>query len=160
MKAIVVEYDVQPHFVDEEDIEGAKKFPSDEGGPPKKNSKDEGRVKPLGKSTKGKPEDEFSKLKLVHQGYYGIQTISHMCLEPHGAHSHWPDKDVLDVHLSTQNVSGTPGQFAAAADRDRRQERDGDLQLRRGWLRFEVRRRRVGDCVRGAGRVRPASRCN
>ena len=44
--------------------------------------------------------------------HYGISAITHMCLEPHGSTCDWKD-DKLVAHLSTQNVSGTAGQFAA-----------------------------------------------
>ncbi|HUE13391.1 MAG TPA: molybdopterin cofactor-binding domain-containing protein, partial [Planctomycetaceae bacterium] len=43
---------------------------------------------------------------------YGIPVISHMCMEPHGSHCQWTDQESLTAHLSTQNVSGTGGQFA------------------------------------------------
>ncbi|MFN0051482.1 MAG: xanthine dehydrogenase family protein molybdopterin-binding subunit [Planctomycetales bacterium] len=69
------------------------------------------RTKGLGKGTKGDVDKALEGAKAVHRGFYGIKTISHMCLEPHGAHCEWKGDD-LEVHLSTQNVSGTPGQFA------------------------------------------------
>jgi xanthine dehydrogenase YagR molybdenum-binding subunit len=99
VEAIEVEYEVLPHFVDEEDIKAAEEA---------------GRTKPLGKNTKGDVAEALKGAKLVHKGYYGAQTISHMCLEPHGVHCEWKGDDTLDVHLSTQNVSGTPIQFAMA----------------------------------------------
>jgi len=97
VRAIEVEYEVLPHFVDEADLEAAKAAE---------------RTKSLGKNTKGDVEAALKDAKLVHKGYYGIHTISHMCLEPHGAHCEWKNDGSLEVHLSTQNVSGTPGQFA------------------------------------------------
>jgi xanthine dehydrogenase YagR molybdenum-binding subunit len=54
----------------------------------------------------------------VHSGTYGIPVISHMCMEPHGSHCEWTDKESLTANLSTQNVSGTPGQFAEAVGID------------------------------------------
>lgn len=69
----------------------------------------------------GTNEDEFANQEIerllkesaaVVKGYYGIQAITHMCLEPHGSTCLW-DGDKLTANLSTQNVSGTPGQFAA-----------------------------------------------
>jgi xanthine dehydrogenase YagR molybdenum-binding subunit len=44
-------------------------------------------------------------------GYYGIDVITHCCLEPHGSTVEWQNGK-LTAHLSTQNVSGTPDQFA------------------------------------------------
>lgn len=97
IKAIVVEYEVLKHFVDEQNLQGAT---------------DNGSVKATGKNAKGKVEEALKSAKHVHKGYYGVNTISHMCLEPHGTHAEWKGEDTLDVHLSTQNVSGTAGQFA------------------------------------------------
>ncbi|MEO1997894.1 MAG: xanthine dehydrogenase family protein molybdopterin-binding subunit [Planctomycetaceae bacterium] len=97
VRAIKVEYEVLEHFVDEADLTGGEKAK---------------RTKPLGENTKGDVDQSFQDAKVVHEGEYGIHTISHMCLEPHGAHCEWKDDDSLDVHLSTQNVSGTGGQFA------------------------------------------------
>jgi xanthine dehydrogenase YagR molybdenum-binding subunit len=68
----------------------------------------------------GADEDEFANKEIerllkesaaVVKGYYGIHAITHMCLETHGSTCAW-DGDKLAAHLSTQNVSGTPGQFA------------------------------------------------
>src|SRR5205807_3570047 len=36
----------------------------------------------------------------------------HCCLESHGSVSEWTDADHLLTHISTQNVSGIPGQMA------------------------------------------------
>lgn len=102
IKAIQVEYEVLEHFVDEENLEAAKAAD---------------RAQELGKNTKGDVEAALKTAKVVHKGSYGIATISHMCLEPHGSHCKW-DGDNLEVHLSTQNVSGTPGQFAEGLEID------------------------------------------
>ena len=60
-------------------------------------------------------EQEIERLlresKYVVEGYYGIDAITHCCLEPHGATVEWTGK-TLEAHLSTQNVSGTDEQFA------------------------------------------------
>lgn len=96
LKAIKIEYEVLEHFVDEENIKAAEEAD---------------RVKSIGKNTKGKPEEAFQQADVIVEGYYGANTISHMCLEPHGSHCEWKE-DQLSAHLSTQNVSGTPGQFA------------------------------------------------
>lgn len=96
LRAIKVEYTVREHFVDEDDLEGAKKA---------------GRTKDLGDNTKGDVAAALKTAAVVHKGQYGIATISHMCLEPHGAACRF-DGNKLNVNLSTQNVSGTAGQFA------------------------------------------------
>lgn len=102
LKKIKVVYEVLEHFVDESDIEAAETAK---------------RTKSLGKGSKGDVEAAFKSAHVVHEGRYGIATISHMCLEPHGSHCEWDDEK-LNVHLSTQNVSGTPGQFAEALSLD------------------------------------------
>lgn len=87
------------HWVNESDLEGATAAE---------------RTKDLGDDTQGDPDGAAKAAKVVHEGDYGIATITHMCMEPHGAHAEWAANggDELTVHLSTQNVSGTPGQFA------------------------------------------------
>lgn len=101
LEAAVV-YEVLPHFVDESDLKGAQAAK---------------RADQLGKKSEGNADEAIKKAKLVHKGHYGIVTISHMCLEPHGSHCAWNDEN-LDVHLSTQNVSGTAGQFAEPLEID------------------------------------------
>jgi len=104
IKAIeaTIEYEVLEHFVDEANLEAGKKAE---------------RAKELGKAEEGDVAAALAGAKVVHKGFYGINTISHMCLEPHGAHCEWKGDD-LDVHLSTQNVSGTAGQFAEPLEID------------------------------------------
>ncbi len=99
IRAIEIEYEVLEHFVDEEDLKAAQEAERDRPRSPKKSD------------VKGDVEGALKKAKAVHKGYYGIHTISHMCMEPHGSHCEW-DGDNLNAHLSTQNVSGTGGQFA------------------------------------------------
>lgn len=96
VSAVAITYDVLPHFVDEDDLETAKQREL---------------TKPLGEQKKGDVEAALKDAKAVHKGYYGVHTITHMCLEPHGSHCEWKG-DQLVAHLSTQNVSGTAGQFA------------------------------------------------
>ena len=55
----------------------------------------------------------FKDSAYVVQGSYGIDAITHCCLEPHGSTLHW-DNGRLKVHLSTQNVSMTDDGFADA----------------------------------------------
>lgn len=47
----------------------------------------------------------------VVEADYGIDAITHCCLEPHGVTVEWQDGKLI-AHLSTQNVSGTDDQFA------------------------------------------------
>lgn len=98
VKAIKVEYEVLDHFVDEDDLEGAEA---------------NGRSKPgRRESVDGDPDAAIQNADVVHKGRYGIHTITHCCLEPHGSTCSWSGDSKLEVELSTQNVSGTGGQFA------------------------------------------------
>ncbi|MCR9296685.1 MAG: xanthine dehydrogenase family protein molybdopterin-binding subunit [bacterium] len=53
----------------------------------------------------------LEKSEYVVEGKYGIDALTHCCLEPHGSTLHW-EGDKLKVFLSTQNVSGTDDGFA------------------------------------------------
>src|SRR5690606_5007142 len=92
VKAIKIEYEVLDHFVDEEDLEAAEAAD---------------RVRPgRSESVDGDPDQALEDADVVHKGYYGIHTITHCCLEPHGSTCKWEGDDKLHVELSTQNVSG------------------------------------------------------
>ena len=62
--------------------------------------------------TLGDPDKAFSEAEVISEGLYGVPVIAHCCLESHGSISEWTDPDHLFVHMSTQNVSGIPGQMA------------------------------------------------
>lgn len=63
--------------------------------------------------TKGEPDKVLSDSNnVIHEGLYGIPVITHCCLETHGSASEWPDPNHLTVHISTQGLSGIPGQYA------------------------------------------------
>ena len=63
--------------------------------------------------TKGEPDSVFAdSSNVVHEGLYGVPVITHCCLETHGSASEWPDPNHLVAHVSTQGVSGIPGQYA------------------------------------------------
>ena len=117
VRAIVVEYEPLAHFVDEDDLEAAQKLDADNiaDGKLKEDAEKLGhikRVKELGEQKKGDVDAAIKDAAVVHKGYYGIHTITHMCMEPHGSHAEWKSDDSLVVHLSPQTVSGTGGQFA------------------------------------------------
>ncbi len=104
LRAIEIKFEVLSHFVDEADLKGAEAADVTDGGEKAKLTKS------LGNQKKGDVETALKDAKHVHKGYYGVHTITHMCLEPHGSHAAW-DGDKLNVTLSTQNVSGTAGQY-------------------------------------------------
>jgi xanthine dehydrogenase YagR molybdenum-binding subunit len=109
VRAIEVTYEVLPHVVDEQDLEAAR-------AAKRLKYDDDGKEVPLVDRTVGDPDKAIADADVVHTGYYGIHTISHMCLEPHGAHCTWDadgDGPTLVARHSTQNVSGTAGQFAS-----------------------------------------------
>ena len=62
--------------------------------------------------TLGDPDKAFSESEVISEGLYGIPVITHCCLESHGSISEWTDQDHIFTHISTQNVSGIPGQMA------------------------------------------------
>lgn len=114
LAALKIEYEMLDAFVQDEDLAAAQAA---------------GRAKPAGgkvaleKEPGEEVEDEkawqaeeierlFQASAVVVEGHYGIQSIAHMCLETHGSTCVWEDGK-LTAYLSTQNVSGTAGQFAA-----------------------------------------------
>jgi xanthine dehydrogenase YagR molybdenum-binding subunit len=114
-----VEYELLDVFVEDDNLDAAE-----EAGRTKKIG---GRVE-LDESH-GEPgddeEDEEFENRIIEQllanskhvveGHYGIDAITHCCLEPHGATLQW-NGSKLDVHLSTQNVSRTDDGFAEALE--------------------------------------------
>lgn len=112
LEKVDVEYELLEVFVKDDDLQAAEKAERTKGA----GEKIEIGVKP----DPDADEDEFMVQELERQlkeaavvvdGYYGVPVITHMCLEPHGSTCHW-DGDKLIAYLSTQNVSGTAGQFA------------------------------------------------
>jgi xanthine dehydrogenase YagR molybdenum-binding subunit len=94
---IKVEFEELPHLVLEENLEQAGDFAKKAGG-----------------KTAGDPAKAFADPDVViSEGYYGIATITHCCLEAHGNIAEWTG-DKLLTYSSTQSVSGLPGQFGQA----------------------------------------------
>jgi xanthine dehydrogenase YagR molybdenum-binding subunit len=86
-------------------LQSASVHPEAAGGPPSNYQK-------AAAQTVGDPDKAFSEAEVVSEGLYGIPVITHCCLESHGSISEWTDQDHLFTHISTQNVSGIPGQMA------------------------------------------------
>lgn len=111
LAAIKADYETLDVFVDDEDVEAAEAAG--------RAAKAGGKVQ-----LENEPEDDdaefeereierlFREAAAVVEGRYGIQAITHMCLEPHGSTCEWKDGKLV-AHLSTQNVSGTNRQFAS-----------------------------------------------
>ncbi len=84
--AIQVQYEALPHLVHEEDV---------------KKAGQKNRVQPAKDETKG--EENAAPAEVSHEGYYGLATITHCCLEPHGQVVDWKG-DEITVYASTQAV--------------------------------------------------------
>jgi len=94
IRAIRVEYEPLPHLVKDNDPKAAGD-----------------NAKPMGEQVKGEPDRAFQEADVVIEGDYGLNVITHCCLEAHGAISEWDGENLL-VHASTQNVSGIANQMA------------------------------------------------
>jgi xanthine dehydrogenase YagR molybdenum-binding subunit len=91
---IKVEFEQLPFLVQEEDLKQAGEH-----------------AKTAGAKTAGDPGKAFSDPDVViSEGYYGIQTITHCCMESHGNVAEWTGDNLL-TYSSTQNVPGSPSQF-------------------------------------------------
>ena len=98
--AVKVDYEVLPHLVKEEDINQAGS-----------------RVKPAADKTEGDPDSAFASADVTHEGYYGLPTITHCCLEPHGQVVDWTGSEII-VYASTQAVSRIGADLAKNLARD------------------------------------------
>ncbi len=98
IRKVKVQFEPLPHLVNEEDL-----------------SKAGANAKPGEAKKTGDPEKAFSDPDVVtSEGYYGIPTITHCCLEAHGSIAEWTGPNNLKTWYSTQNVSGTPAQVGQA----------------------------------------------
>lgn len=79
---------------------------------PEASSKPPSNYQKAAGQTVGDPDKAFSEADVVSEGLYGVPVITHCCLESHGSISEWTDQDHVFTHISTQNVSGIPGQMA------------------------------------------------
>lgn len=112
LKAIKVEYEELPVFVNDEDLaaaEAAKR--TGKGGQNVQLEREPGDNDDEQAFADKEIDRLLAESAAVVDGYYGIDVITHMCLEPHGSTCKWTDGK-LDAYLSTQNVSQTGGQFA------------------------------------------------
>ncbi len=111
--AIKIEYKPLDVFVQDQNFEAAKAAKrTGEAGKNVQLEKEPGENEDEDEFVEKEIERLFKESKVVVDGYYGIEAITHMCLEPHGSTCEWKDNK-LTAHLSTQNVSGTAGQFAS-----------------------------------------------
>jgi xanthine dehydrogenase YagR molybdenum-binding subunit len=89
LRAVRVEYNVQPHHVKEDDSLRA-------GG---------ANIVGGGQQSTNNFENAFNDAAAIHHGNYGVAVISHQCLESHGLVAEWDDNQQnLTVWASTQAV--------------------------------------------------------
>ena len=112
LSKVKIEYEPLDVFAREEDLESAEKA--------KRTARAGGKVVTQKEPGDDDDEDEFVEKEIerllkaskhVVEGYYGIDAVTHCCLETHGTTVEWTDGKLL-AHLSTQNVSGCDDQFA------------------------------------------------
>ncbi len=112
LAAIEVDYELLDVFVNDQDVDAAEAA----GRTARAGGNVQLEKEPADEDDEAFEDKEIERLfkesAAVVEGRYGIAPITHMCLEPHGSTCDWKDGK-LTAHLSTQNVSLTPGQFAA-----------------------------------------------
>jgi xanthine dehydrogenase YagR molybdenum-binding subunit len=112
--AVKVEYELLDVFVQDSDLEAAKAAKRTAPGGkaaqtekmPKENEDQEAFVA-------SEIERLLKEAAYKVEAQYGIDAITHCCLEPHGATVAW-DGNKLTAYLSTQNVSGGDEGFGTA----------------------------------------------
>ncbi|HEV2948197.1 MAG TPA: xanthine dehydrogenase family protein molybdopterin-binding subunit, partial [Gemmataceae bacterium] len=96
LRAIKIEFEVLDFIVKEAE---ALKEPNRKTVP---GGNQPNNVAPSRDSTAGNVAEAFQKADLVHEGNYGVPTISHQCLESHGLVAEWDKEGGLTVWCSTQ----------------------------------------------------------
>jgi xanthine dehydrogenase YagR molybdenum-binding subunit len=96
MRAIKIEYEVLPHFVNEAN---------------KGQALSKGRAKPAGEQVTGDPDEALTKAEASSTGNYAIPVLTHCCLEPHGQVIEWKG-DKMEYWPSTQAVSTVASDLA------------------------------------------------
>ncbi|HKI06338.1 MAG TPA: xanthine dehydrogenase family protein molybdopterin-binding subunit [Thermoanaerobaculia bacterium] len=94
LRAIVVEYEVLPHQVKDDSLDGAA------------------GVTPGEEETAGDPDAAMAGSAVRLKGRYGMPVVAHNCLEAHGQICQWTGPETLTAWCSTQAVSGVATQFA------------------------------------------------
>jgi len=111
---VKVTYEKLDVFTNEEDLEAAEKAGrTGKGGQQVELQREPGDDEDEDAFVEKELKRLFDASKHVVDGYYGIDVITHCCLEPHGSTVYW-DGDKLKAYLSTQNVSGTDEGFAGS----------------------------------------------
>jgi xanthine dehydrogenase YagR molybdenum-binding subunit len=96
LRAIKIEFEVLDHIVTEKE---ALKEPNRKTVP---GGNQPNNVAPSRDSAAGNVAEAFQRADFVHEGQYGVPTISHQCLESHGLVAEWDKDGGLTVWCSTQ----------------------------------------------------------
>jgi xanthine dehydrogenase YagR molybdenum-binding subunit len=95
-RLIKVDYEVLPHNVLDADL----------------GSVQAAFTAKAGERLQGDPDKAFTDAEVISEGKYGIPTVNHCCLEPHGQVIQWQgqgDTAQINVWPSTQNVTAYAG---------------------------------------------------
>ena len=92
--AIKIEYEVLPHWVVDDKLDGAPEVKDEPGG------------------AEGDPVAALAAAAVQIKGLYGIPLVAYNCLEPHGQICEWTGGDTLTVRCPTQPVAGLASQLA------------------------------------------------
>lgn len=112
VKNLKLEYEKLDVLVNDEDLDAAEKAGrTSKGGGKTVTENEPGDDDDQEKFANDEIERLLKASKYTVEGYYGIDTITHCCLEPHGSTVEWQGNKLM-AHLSTQNVSGTDEGFA------------------------------------------------
>ncbi len=95
-RAVTVEYEVLPHFVDERRVADAPD------------------AQPAQAETSGDPEAAMASATTRASGTYHAAQIAHCSLESHGQVAEWEDAESVTVWASTQAISGVASQLGEA----------------------------------------------
>lgn len=106
VRAIQVEYEVQPHVVTEDQA-----LASD--APEVFRGKNVRKGRSI---VSGKPEEAMAQADVTIEATYSAPVITHVCLESHGLTARWDADDKLTVWSSTQAVQATAQALAEALD--------------------------------------------
>lgn len=96
IRAIKVDYEILPHWTNSFDMNGS---PKDRKPDPQDQSQ-------------GDVNAAFASAAATIEGSYGMTTVAHCCLEPHGQVTEWKSADSIKFWPSTQGVSAYGGQVA------------------------------------------------
>jgi xanthine dehydrogenase YagR molybdenum-binding subunit len=98
-RAVIVEYEVLPHHVDDLRLTQA---PQTRPGP---------------EEAVGDPDKAMAEAAVRFKGTYGLPAVAHSCLEPHGSICEWNGaRDTLTAHCSTQAVSAVASELSKQLD--------------------------------------------